>query len=139
MGIESVSGIGSSTNYQNQTTSFANQVSKDKPDTSVSDSLKESVKSDSGIKQVEEESSVKSREAISKDDAASMKQLKEIRKLLNNNTIAEFGYNDPTNRITIKIKDKDTDEVIKEIPSEQALEMLAKAWEIAGMLVDEKL
>ena len=36
------------------------------------------------------------------------------------------------------IKDKETDEVIKEIPSEKALKMLEKAWEIAGILVDEK-
>ena len=62
----------------------------------------------------------------------------DIQKVINRNTIAEFGYNEPTNRITIKIKDKDTDEVIKEIPSEKALEMLAKAWELAGILVDEK-
>ena len=68
----------------------------------------------------------------------SIKQLKDIQKVINRNTIAEFGYNEPTNRITIKIKDKDTDEVIKEIPSEKALEMLAKAWELAGILVDEK-
>ena len=63
---------------------------------------------------------------------------KEVNKKINRNTVAEFGYNDPTNRITIKIKDKDTQEVIKEIPSEKALEMLEKAWEIAGILVDEK-
>ena len=69
---------------------------------------------------------------------ASIKELKDIQKVINRNTIADFGYNEPTNRITIKIKDKDTDEVIKEIPSEKALEMLAKAWELAGILVDEK-
>ena len=69
---------------------------------------------------------------------ASIKELKDIQKVINRNTIAEFGYNEPTNRITIKIKDKDTDEVIKEIPSEKALEMLAKAWELAGILGDEK-
>ena len=69
---------------------------------------------------------------------ASIKELKDIQKVINRNTIAEFGYNEPTNRITIKLKDKDTDEVIKEIPSEKALEMLAKAWELAGILVDEK-
>lgn len=69
---------------------------------------------------------------------ATMKDVNEINKLINRNTVAEFGYNEPTNRITIKIKDKETDEVIKEIPSEKALEMLAKVWELAGILVDEK-
>lgn len=67
-----------------------------------------------------------------------LKDVNDFNKIINQNTIAEFGYNEPTNRITIKIKDKETDEVIKEIPSEKALEMLAKAWELAGLLVDEK-
>jgi flagellar protein FlaG len=67
-----------------------------------------------------------------------MKDVSEINKVINQKTVAEFGYNEPTNRITIKIKDKETDEVIKEIPSEKALEMLAKAWELAGIMVDEK-
>ena len=67
-----------------------------------------------------------------------MKDVSEINKVINQNTIAEFGYNEPTNRITIKIKDKETNEVIREIPSEKALEMLAKAWELAGLMVDEK-
>ena len=40
--------------------------------------------------------------------------------------------------ITSQLRDKDTDEVIKEIPSEKALEMLAKAWELAGIIVDER-
>lgn len=73
-----------------------------------------------------------------KQQSATMKDFNAINKLINSNTVAEFGYNEPTNRITIKIKDKETDEVIKEIPSEKALEMLAKVWELAGMLVDEK-
>ncbi len=63
---------------------------------------------------------------------------KDINRKINNNTIAEFGYHEATHRITIKIKDKDTDEVIKEIPSEKALELLEKAWELAGIMVDEK-
>lgn len=73
-----------------------------------------------------------------KQEAATMKDVNEINKIINNNTVAEFGYNEPTNRITIKIKDKETNEVIKEIPSDKALEMLAKAWELAGLLVDER-
>jgi len=76
--------------------------------------------------------------AKSEKRTATIKDINEINKVINQNTIAEFGYNEPTNRITIKIKDKETDEVIKEIPSEKALEMLAKAWELAGILVDER-
>lgn len=51
---------------------------------------------------------------------------------------AIFGIHEKTNRVTIKIVDKDTKEVIKEIPPEKTLDMIAKAWELAGILVDER-
>lgn len=51
---------------------------------------------------------------------------------------AVFGFHDETNRLTIKIVDKDTKEVIKELPPEKTLDMIAKVWEMAGILVDEK-
>lgn len=51
---------------------------------------------------------------------------------------AVFGIHDKTNRVTIKIIDKATKEVLKEYPPEQTLNMIAKVWEIAGILVDEK-
>ena len=53
-------------------------------------------------------------------------------------TQLSFEYHDETNRISITVKDSDTDEIIREIPPEKALDMLAKAWEMAGLLVDEK-
>ena len=34
--------------------------------------------------------------------------------------------------------DKDTKKVIKELPPEKTLDMIAKVWEMAGILVDEK-
>lgn len=51
---------------------------------------------------------------------------------------AVFGIHDGTNRVTIKIVDRDTKEVIKELPPEKTLDMIAKVWEMAGILVDEK-
>lgn len=51
---------------------------------------------------------------------------------------AIFGIHEATNRVTIKIVDKDTREVIKELPPERTLDMIAKVWELAGILVDEK-
>lgn len=53
-------------------------------------------------------------------------------------TSLSFKYHEETNRISITVKDSDTDEVIREIPPEKTLDMLAKAWELAGLLVDEK-
>ncbi len=54
------------------------------------------------------------------------------------NSEALFGIHDETNRVTIKIVDKKTKEVIKEFPPEKTLDMIAKVWELAGILVDEK-
>lgn len=54
------------------------------------------------------------------------------------NTEAIFGFHDATNRVTIKIVDKESKEVIKEYPPEETLDMIAKVWELAGILVDEK-
>ena len=72
------------------------------------------------------------------NEKAIKQRISEINSKLNNNTVAEFGYHDKTNRVTIKIVDKDTKETIKEIPPEKTLDLIAKAWELAGILVDEK-
>ncbi len=51
---------------------------------------------------------------------------------------AKFGIHEKTNRIVIKLVDRDTQEVIKEIPPEKTLDLLAKRMELAGVLVDER-
>lgn len=65
------------------------------------------------------------------------KAVEDINKKANNST-AVFGIHEETNRVTIKIVDKQTKEVIKEFPPEQTLDMIAKVWEMAGLMVDEK-
>ena len=50
-----------------------------------------------------------------------------------------YSFHDQTNRVMIRIVDKETEELIKEFPAEDTLNMIAKAWELAGLLVDEKL
>ena len=54
------------------------------------------------------------------------------------NSVAQFGIHDKTNRVTIKIVDKETRKVLKEFPPEETLDMIAKVWELAGIMVDEK-
>lgn len=55
------------------------------------------------------------------------------------NTTAQFGIHEGTNRVTVKIIDKETKDVLKEFPAEETLEMIAKVWELAGIMVDKKL
>lgn len=54
------------------------------------------------------------------------------------NTQLKYSIDDETQRISIKIIDKDTDKVIREVPPEETLEAIKKIWEIAGIIVDEK-
>ena len=54
------------------------------------------------------------------------------------NAEAVFGIHEGTNRVMIKMVDKETKKVIKEFPAEETLDLIAKAWELAGIMVDEK-
>lgn len=58
--------------------------------------------------------------------------------LFKNNTHLQFRVHEATNEIMVKIIDDETGEVLKEIPPEKMLDMVAKLWEIAGIFVDEK-
>lgn len=66
------------------------------------------------------------------------KAIEQLNKKMSANSEAVFGIHEDTNRVTIKIVDKNTKETIKELPPEKTLDMIAKVWEIAGILVDEK-
>lgn len=76
-----------------------------------------------------------------RQNQASNEQIKQAVEKLNknmSNSEAVFGIHEKTNRVTIKIVDKETKKVIKELPPEKTLDMIAKVWEMAGILVDEK-
>lgn len=71
----------------------------------------------------------------------SKEQLKQAADKMNksmHNSEVMFGIHEATKRITIKVVDKETKEVIRELPPEKTLDMIAKVWELAGILVDEK-
>ena len=54
-----------------------------------------------------------------------------------NNVSLEFQVHEGTGRTVIHILDKETGEVIREIPSEKLLEMAAKIEEMSGLLFDK--
>ena len=66
------------------------------------------------------------------------KAVEELNKKMVDHSEAVFGIHEKTNRVTIKIVDKESKKVIKELPPEKTLDMIAKVWEMAGILVDEK-
>ena len=74
--------------------------------------------------------------------SAEMERLKKVMEKISEqlpHSEAKFGIHEATNRVMIKLVDKDTQEVIKEIPPEKTLDLIAKSLELAGVLVDQKL
>lgn len=51
----------------------------------------------------------------------------------------EFSIHETTKQIMVKIIDVTTDEVIRELPPEKVLDMVAAMWEVAGIIVDKKI
>lgn len=80
----------------------------------------------------------KNSEELPKGNEAMRKAVEQINKNAKNNEVI-FGIHDATNRVTIKIIDKDSKKVLKEFPPEKTLDMIAKVWEMAGLMVDEKM
>lgn len=96
-----------------------------------------------GLDDVEDEEEV-TKPVLKRDEEGSNnnKQLQEavekLKEKLNQRTEAIFGIHEGTNRVMIKIVDKDTKDVLKEYPPEKTLDMIQKVWEMAGIMVDEK-
>ena len=65
------------------------------------------------------------------------KAVEEINKKANYSD-AVWGVHEGTNRVTIKLVDKQTREVIKEFPPDKTLDMISRVWEMAGLMVDER-
>ena len=71
-----------------------------------------------------------------------MDKLKKVMQQLTSalpHSAAKFGIHEKTNRVTIKLVDRETQEVIKEIPPEKTLDLLAKRMELAGVMVDARM
>lgn len=50
----------------------------------------------------------------------------------------EFKIHEGTGRMMVKLINKESNEVIKEIPSEKILDLIANIWDLVGILVDER-
>lgn len=58
--------------------------------------------------------------------------------VLGANTRFEFSIHDKTKEIIVKVLNDDTGDIIREIPSEKVLDMVASIWQAVGLFVDEK-
>lgn len=135
--------LGSVMSVQAQTISAPKPAvtTAEKPETAADSAVQMAEKVDKTTTVVENAQGKGQGNMAEQQEQPSHEQIKKAVEQLNKkmtNSEAIFGIHDKTNRVTIKIVDKDTKEVIKELPPEKTLDMIAKAWELAGLLVDEK-
>lgn len=103
------------------------------PEAAISD--KNGISEKTGILGEEKQIPIESQEMAKKN---SMKRaVEEVNRKAKNSELI-FGIHDATNRVTIKVVDKGTKEVIREFPPEETLDMIAKVWELAGIMIDER-
>jgi len=82
-------------------------------------------------------------DVVSREDSVGMRQLlriieEAVKALRGRDVSLRFFIHEPTKEIMVRIIDRETQEVIREIPREEILDMIAKLWELAGLIVDEK-
>ncbi len=116
-------------------------VAAERPETVANSTVQAAERVDKTTNVVENSQNKGQNNMAEQQEQPSHEQIKKAVEQMNKkmmNSEAVFGIHEDTNRVTIKIVDKDTKEVIKELPPEKTLDMIAKAWELAGLLVDEK-
>ena len=79
----------------------------------------------------------------SRDDSQGVEFLKEVLEVAQNhfqvsNVGLAFSVHGGTGRIKVSVTDKETGELIREIPQEQILNLMAKLDEMMGILFDAK-
>ncbi len=128
MGIEVV---GSNQSYQPTTPIESSSVTKPAADTVTVDAVKPAGQVAEG--------NIKTENGNQPSDEEIKSAIKEANKrAVFGHASAEFSYHEATKRISVKIVDNDTKEIIREIPPEKTLDMISKMWELAGLVVDEK-
>lgn len=121
--------------YAGQTSSN-NTVKKVEQDNNVKNNI-DSDKKDDGISQKSQDDGRENQQNVSKSTIDNS-FAETNAKIKMKNTRLEYSIDDDTQRISIKVIDRDTDKCIREVPPEETLKALKKIWEIAGIIVDEK-
>lgn len=62
-----------------------------------------------------------------------------VKSLQGPQTVLDISIHERTHDIMVKVLNKDTGEVIREVPPERTLDLVANMMEIAGILFDEKV
>lgn len=105
------------------------------------DTQENELRSKQGSKQkrVDDALNNKVRTDITTDEKQLIEAIEKTNKAFESTTCTfEYSIHEKTKQIMVKVIDKETKEVIREFPPEKILDMVAKMWEVAGIIVDER-
>lgn len=92
--------------------------------------------------QFKNEASIDESVNISEEDISKEELEKAVEKaneqLLGLHAQFDFKVHEGTGRTVVRLIDKQTEKVIKEIPSEKMLDVIASIWDLSGIVVDRK-
>ena len=131
MGIESLNtniNVGSYSNYRNNVDVPNSPEAPEIEKPELQDVQLMSTKAAENFSNESEEQKEKLENAI--------KKLNDTAKVFNRSL--KFKMHEATNRTMVSVIDTDTDKVIREIPGEEALDMVAKMQEYLGLIFDKK-
>lgn len=109
-----------------------------------SQQVEQTSKNNQDSMQVQIEKKVKEKEVQrTKEQETDIQELKEAIDQANKsfkpmNRRFEYSVHEALHRVSVTVIDSNTDEIIREIPSEKLLDMVANMLEVAGIIVDER-
>lgn len=62
-----------------------------------------------------------------------------VKSLQGPQTTLDISIHDKTHEIMVKVMNKETGEIIREVPPEKTLDLVAKMMELAGLFVDQRI
>jgi len=92
---------------------------------------------DTSSRQSEQESRVQGKEWSVKDLDHAMEAMNDLSSF--RSTSLQFEQHEVLNRTIVKVVDQQTQEIVKEIPPEEFLDMISSMLEFAGIIIDEKV
>lgn len=92
---------------------------------------------DTSSREAENESRIKGKEWSVEDLDHGMKTMNDLSSF--RSTSLQFERHESLNRTMVKVVDRETEEIVKEIPPEEFLDMISSMLEFAGIIIDEKV
>jgi len=118
---------------------ISNIVSRIQDSKSKIEDVEVNLQSEKGINKEEVNSKFGEKNKNELDEDTLIKMINQANKAFEAKyTRLEFSIHKETHEIVVKVYDKETNELIREIPPEKILDIIAKLWELAGIFVDER-